>query len=110
MTASLRALLSSSIDYAGMFPPASLDAAGAVKCWRAYQKHEQAWLLRRFVVPADRLSEVPFHLDARLSVICEHDHVRADALEGKRVFSAEKPTYCEVALDSLADVKAERNR
>ena len=61
---SLRALLSQVIDYAGMFPPASLELKAAVQNYASYRAGEHAWMLGRFVVPAAGLDQV----DAALPV------------------------------------------
>ena len=53
----LRTLLTGSIDYAGLFPPAGLDMATAVKNYNRYRAELVAWALGRFVVPASRLGE-----------------------------------------------------
>lgn len=50
-----RDLLSSLIDYAGLFPPASLDLTSAVAEYRAAREGANAWMLGTFVVPASRL-------------------------------------------------------
>jgi hypothetical protein len=54
----LRTLLAGSIDYAGLFPPAGLDMADAVRQYEAYRSHPDAWALGRFVVSAARLGEL----------------------------------------------------
>jgi hypothetical protein len=54
---SLRALLEELIDYAGLFPPASLDMKTAVAKYAAYLASEQRWMLGRFIVPVARLEE-----------------------------------------------------
>ncbi|MCZ6776783.1 MAG: hypothetical protein O7D34_10045 [Ignavibacteria bacterium] len=51
------ALLSHSIDYAGLFPPASLDMKSAVKNYAAYLESLDVWMLGRFIVPVSRLEE-----------------------------------------------------
>ncbi len=51
-TASLRALLSHSIDYAGLFPPAALDLPTTVRNYRRYQALPDNWMLGSFVLPA----------------------------------------------------------
>jgi hypothetical protein len=56
MTA-LRALLTGSIDYAGLFPPAGLDMARATANYGSYRNGRTAWALGRFVVPVARLTE-----------------------------------------------------
>ena len=54
----LRALLAGSIDYAGLFPPAGLDMAAAVRQYAEYRAGPDAWALGRFVVPVARLAEL----------------------------------------------------
>jgi hypothetical protein len=56
MTA-LSALLEGLIDYAGLFPPASLDMKTAVRNYASYRASDEAWMLGRFVVPVQRLDE-----------------------------------------------------
>ncbi|HLX85055.1 MAG TPA: hypothetical protein VKR59_14235 [Terriglobales bacterium] len=51
------ALLRDLIDYAGLFPPASLSMAASVVNYAAYSSSEWNWILGRFVVPAARLDE-----------------------------------------------------
>lgn len=59
MTLSLRALLTRAIDYAGLFPPASLALAETVRNFLAYRTQPEAWMLGRLVCPAGRLNELP---------------------------------------------------
>jgi hypothetical protein len=54
---SAEALFANLIDYAGLFPPASLPMADAVRNYEAYRRGEHAWMLGRFVVPAERIEE-----------------------------------------------------
>ena len=54
----LQALLSGLIDYAGLFPPASLDLPTAMRNYQEYRVGEHAWMLGRFVVPAALVAEV----------------------------------------------------
>src|SRR6266446_8102070 len=51
MPASLRALLERSIDYAGMFPPCSIDLEPALKNQAEYVRSPDAWMLSTFVLP-----------------------------------------------------------
>lgn len=60
----LRPLLSGIVDYAGLFPPAALDMAAAVRNYASYQRDRDAWMLGRFVVPVARLGELTTQLDA----------------------------------------------
>jgi hypothetical protein len=50
-------LLRDLIDYAGLFPPASLDMAASVAHYYAYSRSEWNWILGRFIVPVARLDE-----------------------------------------------------
>jgi hypothetical protein len=50
-------LLRDLIDYAGLFPPASLAMAPAVANYDAYSRSEWNWILGRFIVPVARLEE-----------------------------------------------------
>ena len=56
-TASARLLLEGLVDYAGLFPPARLDMAPAVRQYAEHLHSDTAWMLGRFVVPAARLQE-----------------------------------------------------
>src|SRR5213083_3320352 len=49
-TASLRALLNQSIDYAGMFPPCSLALEQAIKNHAQYVRSTDSWVLGGFVL------------------------------------------------------------
>jgi hypothetical protein len=57
MPSSLRTLLRSSIDYAGLFPPAGLEMSRAVRNFAEYLDGPHAWALGRFVLPASRIGE-----------------------------------------------------
>jgi hypothetical protein len=54
---SLRVLLYAIVDYAGLFPPASLDMAAATHEYARHRSGTDAWALGRFVLPAARLEE-----------------------------------------------------
>jgi hypothetical protein len=53
-TASLRALLAHSIDYAGMFPPCSLGLEPALKNQAEYVRSPNAWMLGAFVLAIEQ--------------------------------------------------------
>ena len=53
----VRNLLQELVDYAGLFPPAGLAMREAVANYAGYRRGEFAWMLGRFIVPADRLDE-----------------------------------------------------
>jgi hypothetical protein len=50
-------LLRQLIDYAGLFPPASLSMAASIANFEAYSRSEASWILGRFIVPVGRLGE-----------------------------------------------------
>ncbi len=51
LSASLRALLEHSIDYAGLFPPATLALEPALQNHAAYVRDPEAWMLGAFILP-----------------------------------------------------------
>jgi hypothetical protein len=101
----LHALLGSLIDYAGLFPPASLSLDAALANYRYYCASEHGWMLGRFVVGA---AQVP-DLDLAFAVLADGDHPHAAAIESKRVIATRKPTYCEVGIEQLDAVKNARS-
>lgn len=58
MKASLHTLLENILDYAGLFPPARLPLEQAIRNYAAYRQQPEAWMLARFVCPAERLAEL----------------------------------------------------
>ncbi|HEU4928878.1 MAG TPA: hypothetical protein VFU38_03540 [Candidatus Krumholzibacteria bacterium] len=54
----LHALLHTIVDYAGLFPPASLSMTEAVRNYSEYRRDMHSWMLARFVVPVARLDEL----------------------------------------------------
>lgn len=46
------------IDYAGLFPPASLELAQAFHNFIFYSQGESKWMLNKFIIPAARLNEL----------------------------------------------------
>jgi hypothetical protein len=50
-------LLRELIDYAGLFPPASLPMSQSVENYDTYLRSEWNWILGRFIVPVARLDE-----------------------------------------------------
>jgi len=56
--ASLRALLTHSIDYAGMFPPCSLGLEPALRNAAEYVRSKDAWMLSGFVLPTEQFDAI----------------------------------------------------
>ena len=46
------------VDYAGLFPPASLSVVKAVSEYAQHRNEPEAWMLGRFIAPAARLTEI----------------------------------------------------
>jgi hypothetical protein len=57
----VRTLLAGVVDYAGLFPPASLEMPPAVENFARYHMGEHEWMLGRFICPASRLDELSKH-------------------------------------------------
>jgi hypothetical protein len=94
--ASLRAFLEKIIDYAGLFPPASLDMATSVNNYSRYLGHAQRWALGRFVLPVARLNEFvdvhgvaaePWHFSGIISANVEEDLAAVDEFNRKAISS-----------------------
>jgi hypothetical protein len=89
----VRALLANIVDYAGLFPPASLEMRVAVRNYLAYRGEAASWMLGRFVAPVARLDELRSELERQsvdealaISATAGTD-VEAD-IEGARAFNA----------------------
>ncbi len=54
---SLSLLLDGLIDYAGLFPPATLDVKPMVSTYRRVMLDERGWMVGRVIVPVARLDE-----------------------------------------------------
>ncbi len=57
MKKSIRILLDSAIDYAGLFPPAGLSMSEAVGIYATSLRGSESWALGRFVLPIYRIEE-----------------------------------------------------
>jgi hypothetical protein len=61
ISSSLGALLSGVIDYAGLFPPASLTLDESIRNYARYRTSPDSWMLGRFICPSAKLAELtPF--------------------------------------------------
>jgi hypothetical protein len=112
---SVRVLLESLIDYAGLFPPASLSIKDAIRNYDEYRRGEYAFALGRFVVPAAQMHEVPS--DFPLSVIASPDSIpdayvvevkakNAEEIDVIKQQAAKQMIYVEVADIDLIDILA----
>jgi hypothetical protein len=57
LAASLKALLTDIVDYAGLFPPATLSLSEAMATYEQAARSNDRWMLGRFVLPISRLTE-----------------------------------------------------
>jgi hypothetical protein len=94
---SVRVLMQGIVDYAGLFPPASRQMAGAVGEYARHRAGPCAWALGRFVLPAARLEEFDevsqgdlpregsrsWALSALLGSDIEEDVARTDAFNAR---------------------------
>lgn len=80
--ASLRALLEHSIDYAGLFPPASLALEPALRNHATYVRTPDAWMLGAFILPVGQFEAA----SASLSQFDQENPLRISAL-GKKTES-----------------------
>lgn len=103
---SLKALLENFIDYAGVYPPATLSLDKALANYGIYQSGDYSWMLRWFVIGAGELEKVPQPLDGKLSVIAEKDEQRAASIESRASVNAQRPVYWEVATTNLSELDA----
>ncbi|UHA76000.1 hypothetical protein KIK04_11055 [Paenibacillus sp. 481] len=96
---SLRALMAQLIDYAGLFPPASLSLDEAIRNYAAYLKSEDKWMLGRFIIPASRLAE----LHSYVSLFSRNAPLRISALGRK----SEDSEACRTGLNADLQLIAE---
>lgn len=94
-SASLRALLATSIDYAGLFPPASLSLEPALRNHAHYVRSGDAWMLGTFILPIDKFGET----SASLSQFDVVNRLRISALGAK----SEIPEGFHAALKEAAE-------
>ena len=74
--------LESLVDYAGLFPPASLGMEKAVEQYARHRRSPERWVLGRFVVPAARLGEMEKAAAPYLPTLGATDPWRVTALLG----------------------------
>lgn len=116
MSRSLRVLLESLIDYAGLFPPAKLPMDEAVRNYLRYRESEHSFALGRFVVPAAKMDEVPRNVP--LSVLADVGafppreqtlEVKASTAEEiRRIDAGGRTIYVELTDVSLLPLLKER--
>jgi hypothetical protein len=58
MVNAIRYVLDRAIDYAGMYPPASLSLPEALKSYHRHRSGAEAWMVKRMVLPVDAISKI----------------------------------------------------
>jgi hypothetical protein len=96
-TASLRALLAQSIDYAGMFPPCSLALEPALRNQAEYVRAPEAWILNTFVLSVSQFDAA----GESLSLFERHHPLRISALGSKAAKSDHFVAGLKIAADKI---------
>jgi hypothetical protein len=100
--ASLRALLERSIDYAGLFPPCSLELEPALQNHAEYMRAPENWMLGAFVLPVAQFEAA----GASLSQF-DHKHpLRVSALGPKIENAAEFRAALTTAVETIREFSA----
>ena len=101
LAASLRALIAHLIDYAGMYPPASLSREDAAAKYRAHLQSPESWILNRFVLPTAESLDPGW----RVALITDSEpptrSPQVETFETRQAVKLSLPTYCEVPLDQV---------
>jgi len=104
--ASLHALLSNLIDYAGLYPPAALPLHDVAEKYAAYRSSPYSWMLNRVVLPAAKLAEASMSEGWRITVLVDSEPgtlpPQVETLETKLPHRLSLPTYCEAPLNHIA--------
>jgi hypothetical protein len=107
---SAEALFAHLIDYAGLFPPAALPIAEAVRNYAAYRAGDESWMLGRFVVTAAQRSEVPDDFPLSVLGLVENDAIEIKASTADEIAQAAEAAadevYVEVSDLTLLDAVA----
>src|SRR5437868_188482 len=103
VAASLRALLAGSIDYAGLFPPASLELEPSLRNYAQYLQAPESWMLGAFVLPVKKFADA-----ARLHSLGKNE-LRVSALgpktENPKQFIDALATTAETIRSSRSSMK-----
>ncbi len=90
-----RVALESIVDYAGLFPPAQLSMEAAAREYERCRRSAHAWMLGRFVVPAEKIGALDAALVEGLPVPLT---VLLDGEAAIRPMRRVRPESCEVPL------------
>lgn len=100
--ASLHALLERSVDYAGLFPPASLALEPALQNHADYVRAPEEWMLGGFVLPIAQFDEA----GAQLAAFDQRHRLRISALGPKTENAPEFHAALEKAAAAIREFSA----
>ncbi len=102
---SLEALAEGLIDYAGLYPPASLSLDAVLENYDSYRASRDAWILNRLVLPVSSLAEARPRPGWRITLLVEDESgvlpPEVETLETRQVRRFSLPTYCEAPLERI---------
>jgi hypothetical protein len=101
LSASLTALLSNLIDYAGLYPPAALSFSDTVHRYNSYLVSEHSWMLNRLVLPSTRQIDANWRVTLLVDAEPGELPSNIETLETKLPRNFSLPTYCEVPVHML---------
>lgn len=108
--ASLRALLTGLIDYAGLYPPAALSLDDVTAKYDSYRSSTHGWMLNRLVLPAAKLAATKLGDSWQVTLLVESEPgalpPQVETLETKLAHKLSLPTYCEAPLAQVTDAFA----
>jgi hypothetical protein len=102
-------LLAHVVDYAGLYPPASLPLREAIANYERYLRAPEAWMLNRLVLPMETIErgEAALGGEWRVTLLVAEEPgplpPQVETLETKAGGRLSLPTYCEVPLDRVGD-------
>jgi len=101
--ASVGALLIHSIDYAGMFPPCSLELEPALRNQAQYVRDPDAWMLGAFVLPVEKFDAAV----GNLSLFDQEHPLLISALGAKTTNAGEFIAALKIAADKIRSFSAQ---
>ncbi len=101
--ASVGALLIHSIDYAGMFPPCSLELEPALRNQAQYVRDPDAWMLGAFVLPVEKFDAAV----GNLSLFDQEYPLLISALGAKTTNAGEFIAALKIAADKIRSFSAQ---
>jgi len=101
--ASLSALLTQSIDYAGIFPPCSLALEPALQNQANYVRDPDAWMLNTFVLPVEKFDAAV----GNLSLFDREHPLLISALGAKTANAGEFIDTLKIAAEKIRSFSAE---